>query len=381
MKRNNYLDKHILRLYELRTKLLVWGKCHHHQMWGSPHICSPHLFMHQFLSATHKSSSFTCFTAPFPISQDFKKNNTSGENLQTSKKKVQKHALTHPLQKWKKNFAFSFMFAVKFLQKTCTHHPSSHHFSKGTFLQLQNPSHGFNCKHATLNPPGTTMSSGHARKHRGSGFMHPQRWGDRHQVAGGKYAAGMRFLTFLQNAVGCMEDFWCLFDTCWLEKFFKNGCGRSIFLTFRRRWPEKIASQLFASLGKLWCLSCRAFLVCQSVHHSCYQLRCRIHEWLIHETVCNPSADSIPQKTKSQAVAATEIWQLILLGTLYITKGISIASMPKIDSQEPKLCQQLPRSSLPRRTELVNSLSYPTIYPPRERSDIPPPGSSESHLD
>ena len=106
MKRNNYLDKHILRLYELRTKLLVWGKCHHHQMWGSPHICSPHLFMHQFLSATHKSSSFTCFTAPFPISQDFKKNNTSGGKSPNIKKKRSKNTHSHTHFKNEKKLCF-----------------------------------------------------------------------------------------------------------------------------------------------------------------------------------------------------------------------------------------------------------------------------------
>ena len=179
-------------------------------MWGSPissctNFCRP-----------RTKVQFHLFHCSISHSQDFKRTTPVVENLQTLKN-FQKHTQTHTLQKWKKQcfFAFSFMFAVKFFFKRSA--PAIHRliiFRKVTFLQLQNPSHGFNCKHATLNPPGTTMSwIGDPRCFTGSASCNP-RWTP---PGGWKLELGWcekRIINvgswLFLNAVGCMEDFWCV---------------------------------------------------------------------------------------------------------------------------------------------------------------------------
>lgn len=192
-------------------------------------------------------------------------------------------------------FAFSLIFDVNlfiFLKKRLCESIKPHH-SERDGAQLQNPSHGFNCKHATLNPPGTTMSWTVTRwtgsAHAPPGFPPPG------GVNVGKWdEVKKKVITvgsgLFLNAVGCMEDFWCV--RYLLIVYWKNGCGGP-FLTFRRRW-QRLASQLFASLG-----SSGAFLV---VHFLCASL-CTIRaiSYVVGsmvDTCMQPISKQHPQKNK-----------------------------------------------------------------------------------
>lgn len=224
------------------------------------------------------------------------------------------------------------------------------------------------------------MSSGHARWfHRGSGFMQPLLGESRHPGGGRrKLSSWDEVPDFSWMLVGCMEEKSDVFDTCWLEKLKEwMWMWKVHFLHSEDDGRENRISAL-CFFGK----ALVPFLSCVSCVPVCapFVLSATLSDpWMVDTWNCmQPISRQHPKKNKESGSGC--YWNLAAC-SLYITKGISIANMPKIDSQEPKLCQQLPRSSLPRRTELVNSLSYPTIYPPRERSDIPPPGSSESHLD